>query len=176
MLQANEAADIPVELATQRTIASLGLDIKQYAKTLQGRNMIMSQELFVLNGRLYQGYEQVAIEVNEVQCMESEIEKAHDVDGSKAGVLATRAARLGASKIAKEREQRDNQRKKIAQQRDELELRKLQREEAAYALTEADPEADPETDPEPVVHACPTCGKVFPAANKLNAHKMGAKH
>jgi len=173
MLTRTEAADIPAELATQRTIASLGLAINQYVKTLQGRQMIESQELFVLNGKLYQGYNQRAVESVESLCTEDEIQNAHDVDGSKQQIMDTRMRRLQGAKLAKDRELANRRKAEISNERDALELAKLKREAAAL-----EPE-DPESEPEPIVpeiHACAACGKAFANARGLNAHKMGSKH
>lgn len=177
MLTRSEAADVPAELATQRTIAALGLSINQYLKTLQGRQMIESQELFCLNGKLYQGYNQRPIESDFRLCTDAEIENAHDIDGSKQKVVDDRTQHYAATLNAKNRELSDRRRAKIAQERDELELRKLQREETSR-LRALDPEPEPDPDPEPEIHACthPGCGKQFANARGLNAHKMGAKH
>jgi len=177
MLTNSEVADLSPELAHQKTIASLGLSVNQYVKTLQGKQMILSQEMFALNGTVYQGYNQSAVQVSETLCTDEEIEKLHDIDGSKQKVVDQRRARLAGSRQAKDREQRENERKKIAQQRDELELKKLLREEAARVAGSPDePEPEPEVEPEPEIHACNSCGKQFGNARGLNAHKMGAKH
>lgn len=174
MLTRTEAADIPSEVTTQRTIASLGLSIGQYMKTLQGRQMIESQELFILGGKLYQGYSQRAVETTEDQCVESEIEAAHDVDGSKERVLGTRSRRLEGAALAKKRELAGRRKAEIATERDALELAKLQREESAFN-SEVAAEAAEEAAIAAIVPPC-HCGKQFATARALNAHKMGAKH
>ena len=182
MLTREEAADIPAEMAQQQAIAALGLSINQYMKTLQGRSMLESGGLFILGGRLYQGYNQRPVEPTEDQCTDAEIANAHDVDGTKNRIVTSRNQRLAAAAAAKDREQRKNRMAKLQEERDLLELAKLQREEAARVKADAlDPEEpDPDSDPEPTngpqVHACSKCGKTFGDARKLHAHKMGAKH
>jgi len=178
-MTAVEAADIPHELQTQRTIASLGLTINQYVKTLQGRQMIETQEHFVLGGRLYQGFGQRAVEPTEDQLSEAELEGAHDIDGSKHQLLASRTRRLEAARLAKNRELAQRRKVEISAERDALELELLKRKMALEPDEPAEPEIDPVTSTVPDIpklHACTTCGKAFPAANKLHAHKMGAKH
>ena len=175
MLTRTEAADIPAELGEQRTIAALGLAINQYIKTLQGRQMIESQELFCLNGKLYQGYNQRAVETLEGLYTEDELERAHDVDGSKPQIMATRRRRLEGALLAKNRELANRRKAEISNERDALELAKLKREAAALE-PELEPQTEPEVEPEPEVHACSSCGKGFSNARGLNAHKMGSKH
>ena len=183
MLTRTEAADIPQELAQQRTIASLGLAINQYVKTLQGRQMIETMEHFALNGKLYQGFNQRAVECTENLLTPEEIDAIHDVDGTKQRILDTRARRLEGAAQAKRRELATRRQAVIATERDALELRKLLREEAAHlkadgAFDPDDPEpgSEPEAEPEPEILACPSCGKQFNSKRGLNAHKMGAKH
>jgi len=170
MLTNTDIADVPSEMATQRTIASLGLSIGQYLKTLQGKQMVESQELFVLNGTLYQGFNQMAVETNWNQCSPEEVANAHDVDGTKSRVVATRERALAGAAQAKDKEHGERKRLKIAQERDELELALLKQKMGMLT------EKEPEPEPEPKIHACAACGKTFDAANKLNAHRMGAKH
>ncbi len=172
--------DIQAEKDQQARIQALGITINQFQKTLQGRALIEREERFVLNGALYQGFNQKALEVTEDLCTDEEIEAAQDVDGTKFRIMDTRRRRLEGAAGAKDREQRDRKKAKIAQERDELELILLKRKisELPPEEPESDPLAEPEVDPESAtgVLACTTCGKAFPSFRALNAHKMGAKH
>jgi len=165
----------PDELQQQR-IAALGITINQFQKTLQGRAIIERQELFVLAGMLYQGYNQKAIETVEDQCSDEEIAGCHDIDGTRHRVIDTRRRRLAGMANAKQREMAGRRKLTIAQERDELELMLLKRQVAALE-PETEPESEPETEPETAeTHACVSCGKQFGTFRKLNAHKMGSKH
>lgn len=179
MLTAGEALDIPeipADSLQQQRIAALGISIGQFQKTLQGKALIEQQKLFVLGGMLYQGFNQKSVECPEDQCSDAEINGAYDVDGSLQRVLDTRRRRLEGNAHAKAKEFSERNKLKIAQRRDELELILLERKIKALDPDATDPVTDP--DPEPMEYACeaPGCGKVFDKANKLNAHKMGAKH
>jgi hypothetical protein len=172
MLTPTEAADIPAEMANQRTIAALGLTINQYMKTLQGRQMVESQDLFILAGKVYQGYDGKVMETTEDQIVETEIENAHDIDGSKQRVLDTRKRRLEGAALSKKRELAQRRKAEIATERDALELIKLRREMGALDPDDPAPEPEPS---EPQTFTC-DCGASFDSANRLKGHKMGAKH
>jgi hypothetical protein len=191
MLSRTAQLDIPDlgEDTKQRArIAALGITISQFQKTLQGQALIERQELFILNGRLYQGYNQKAVECPEDHCVDSEIEAAHDIDGSKQRILDTRARRFEGNRNAKEREHAERNKLKISQERDELELILLRRKLAGSLEPEPETEPrEPEQPEEPeqqtmtvgqarMKHACSTCGKRFPTSRALNMHGVGAKH
>lgn len=184
MISRSEAMDIPdiqVERDQQARIAALGITVGQFQKTLQGRAMIEREERFVINGMLYQGFNQKAIEVTEDLCTDEELAGAHDVDGTRQRILDTRRRRLEGAANAKNDELAQRRRGKIAQERDELELMLLRKRVAALDPDEPEPDRDPEPEPEVepevhAVHACGHCGKMFKNARGLNAHKMGSKH
>lgn len=180
MISRVEALNTPVEpdLDNQARIRALGITIGGFVKTMQGQAILERQELFILNGKVYQGYEQKALEPSEDQLSEAEIDGAIDVDGTKAAVLATRKRRLEWATMSKDKELAGRRREKIGQLRDELELKKLQREAQALDLPTDTPlnplPEDPPVAPE--IHGCASCGKAFTTARALNAHRMGAKH
>ena len=74
---------------TQRT-----LNIKDWAKTAEGLNLIEQQTMFCIGGDLWQGYRKVAFKVNERQITDDEIESATDVDDTKGKVWFRRKQRL----------------------------------------------------------------------------------
>lgn len=174
MLTTTEAADVPVETNDQARIAALGITIGQFVKTLRGMTLIQNEKRFVLQGRLYQGYNEKALEVAEDLCSDREIEETGDIDGTKQVLLDTRQRRLDGNAYAKNREHGERKKLKIAQERDELELILLRRQIAK--LEPEDRLADPTPDPEPEIHACGTCGATFESANKLRGHRVGSKH
>jgi len=122
----------------QAAVAKLGLSIGQYCKTVQGIGMIENQEPFCLNGKIYQGYNLVPVEASEDQLSDREIEKLHDVDGSKHLITQKRNERLASMKYTKDKEFAERKKVRNAQDRDELELRKLQREEAEYLASKGE--------------------------------------
>lgn len=178
MLSPGEALDIPVGIdATsdeQARIRALGITLGQFVKTLRGRALIVNDERFVLAGKLYQGYNERALECTEDMCSQEEIDSAVDIDGTKQTLLDTRARRIAGAKYGKDNELAGRRKVKIAQERDELELILLKRR---IAKEDAE-DAAKAPEPEPEIHACSYsgCGKTFGSAVKLNAHKMGAKH
>ena len=180
MLSAREALDTQDDTENQQRIRALGITINGFQKTLQGRAIIEREERFVLNGRMYQGFNQKALDCSEDLCSDEEMASCHDIDGTRQQVYATRKRRLDGAKAAKDGELAGRRRAKIAQERDELELAVLRRAEAKHQAgePEMEPEAEPGPDPttEPELHACMTCGKSFGSPRALNAHKMGSKH
>jgi len=182
MLSPREAMDAPTGIDSgasdeQARIRALGINLGQFVKTMRGRTLIINDQRFVLQGKLYQGFNERAIDCAEDLCTQAEIDAAEDVDGTKQTLLDTRARRLAGNTYSKDQELGARRKIKIAQERDELELRRLQREEAKYLLSQAsEPDPEPEAEPEPEIHACTACGKQFGNARGLNAHKMGAKH
>jgi hypothetical protein len=168
-----------VEAEQQRGIAALGINVSQFLKTIKGQAIVERQEMFILNGMLYQGYNQRAISPSEDQCSDEEIAGAHDIDGTRQRVLDTRRRRLEGMASAKNQELAGRRKMKIAQERDELELRRLQREEAKYqAGVEAEPVPETQGDPDPEEYTCDAdgCGKTFNTAAKLRMHRVGSKH
>ena len=91
MLSNVDALDTSELVSKQEAIRSLGVTINQYVKTLQGRQMVETQRHFVLNGKLYQGFNQRAVECDEKLCTVEELEGASDVDGTKSALMASRS-------------------------------------------------------------------------------------
>lgn len=174
MLSRAEQADVPhdEDVESQRRIRALGIKINDFVKTSRGRALIETQAPFVLGGKVYQGFSDKALEATEDQLTEAEIDAAEDVDGTKGEVLKTRERRVTWRHTAKEQELSERRRKKISQERDELELAKLKREDPgvldrAAIIAKATDDGECE---------CPTCGSVFPSIRKLRGHLVGAKH
>lgn len=119
-------------------IRGLGVTIGAYCKSVQGVGMIEAQEPFVLNGKIYQGYNLRPVEASEDQLSDREIESLHDVDGTKHLITQKRNERLAGSRYMKDKEFAERKKVKNAQDRDELELRKLQREEAEYLASKGE--------------------------------------
>lgn len=185
MLSQGQALDVPMgsDTADQDKLRALGLTIGQFVKTVRGRSLIMSESRFVLGGKIWQGYNEHPIECTEDMMTQAEIDAAEDIDGTKQTILDTRFRRQRGAANNKDRELAERKKIKIAQERDELELLRLRREEAKYQASldpdEPEPEVEPEpTDPDPgdTIFACKACGKSFKNARGLNAHKMGSKH
>lgn len=175
MLTRSETADLPDlgdQTKQQERIAALGITISQFQKTIQGRALIERQELFILAGRLYQGYNQKAVEVPEDQCSDAELQATHDIDGTLHRIIESRRRRLEGNKNAKDRESAERRQKQIASERDELELRVLRRQ------VEQQDAADAAKAPEPERFGCafPGCGKTFDTKQQLHMHKVGATH
>ena len=179
MLSNVDAMDTTELVSKQEAIRSLGVTINQYVKTLQGRQMVETQRHFVLNGKLYQGFNQRAVECDEKLCTVEELEGASDVDGTKSALMASRSRRLEGAKLSKDRELSGRKRAEIANERDALELMLLKKKVAAMDEDEQD-EAEPtkatETDKPVERFGCETCGKSYDNFRALNAHKMGSKH
>jgi hypothetical protein len=71
------------------------MDINTFCKTPEGVQMIQEQRaIFCIGGQLYQGYNQVPVEVSEVQLEDGELDAAIDVDGTKNRVWFARKQRL----------------------------------------------------------------------------------
>lgn len=181
-----EAADVSPALAQQQAIARLGITISQYARTVQGKNIIQDERPFILGAQVYQGFRGMAVLCEEKQLTDAEIDEAMDVDGSKATLLRTREERLAGHRLLKNAEMAGRKKLAVAADRDELELQILRKQAEGMGIGTTtseltEPEPEPDTDPGegPAVASCPACGKSFTgktAARRLHAHRMGAKH
>jgi len=185
MISRSETLDIPdIEAAQvqQQRIAALGITINQFQKTLQGRAIIERQERFILGGMIYQGYNQKAVECPEDLCSDEEIASTHDIDGSKQRVLDTRRRRFEGNAQAKDKEQAERRRGKIAQERDELQLILMRKQIEAMGPLAPDapdassgPDVQPETVTELPMFFCETCQKSF-SERGLKIHKSRMRH
>lgn len=133
----------------------MGLTIEELRKTTEGRQLAENHVRFITDQKMYQGYERGFIHVEDDQVTDDEIAEMKDLDGTRNAVIARRNASQTALRIAKEEELAKRRAKVLAQRRDELELRKLEREmglepmRAVTPVTECLPQDPPPAADEP---------------------------
>ena len=81
------------------------MDLKSWPKTSEGVEIIIGQrQLFCTAGQLYQGYNQVPVEVDEVQVTDAELADVMDLDGTLDRVHFRRRQRLESREMRKQKE------------------------------------------------------------------------
>ncbi len=158
------------------------LTIQHYPKTAEGQAMVSSQEVFCLDGKMYQGYKGAIANVDEKVLLDAELEAVHDVDGTKERVYGNRKSRLGSARYRRDEELQKRENVKSEQVLKDLQLLKLQKEMRALDTVDdvvASGLLNQAKDPQGVhaAVACPECDKVSPPGHKnpamwLNGHSL----
>ena len=169
------------------------MTLQDYARTLEGRRMILEQTRFAIAGRIFQGYNGAATYVDLKQLEEWEIDKVIDIDGKSLDEIRKKKAqhKMGRT-IMKDRELAERRSLKITAQKDELHLQVLQHQAAEIsgkaAQVFATPEEEraflksrlaeldaPSAETGTGEFTCPTCDKgPFETQRALNGHMGGA--
>ncbi len=162
-------------MAEAQPVHISNLTIQHFPKTSEGQAMVGSQEVFCLDGKLYQGYKGAIAHVDEKTLLDAELEAVHNIDGTMDRVISNRKSRLGSAEYRREEELSKRYALRRDQKRKDLELEKLEREVASLSTETVPGENGPIAAKATVT--CPECDKVSPAGHEnphmwLNGHSM----
>ena len=148
-------------MAEAQPVHISNLTIQHFPKTSEGQAMVGSQEVFCLDGKLYQGYKGAIANVDEKTLLDTELEAVHNVDGTIDRIMSIRKTRLGSAEYRREEELSRRYAVRRDQKRKDLELAKLEREELSVVTTVMVPDPT-EAAPAHITVMCGECGKKSP--------------
>jgi hypothetical protein len=104
---------MPIELMNE-TLLGLGLNIGQFARTVQGRALIQQDKMFLLDGMIWQGHEGKPIECDYRVCTREEIENAIECDShTKNQVLLKMKQQEDALEASRQKEQMEMDQRRL---------------------------------------------------------------
>jgi DNA repair exonuclease SbcCD ATPase subunit len=114
----------------QVELPKMSMTLSHFAQSLEGKAVISSRQAFILQGDIWQGYnEAIAGPISEKVLSDEEILNILDIDGTRPKLLEERARRRNGRDLRKQAEKRENELK-----REQMELQSLQLQEIRNRL------------------------------------------